>query len=787
MFPGCPIRAITNGMHPATWVNPALTGPFDGIGPHWGTNRRPWCARDRPADALLAAHCEAEAALMAGIRRRVGVTLDPDRPADAGASASAATAAVAVAGAGGVPANWQQSEGTPAPLGATWIPGEDAFNFALYSKHATTVTLLLYGPVDMTNPVVIRPLDHLRHKTGRVWHCRVPAAELSGATTYAYRVDGPRAPEQGHRFDRDKILLDPSARAIVFPPGFSREACRLPGPNPGRAPLGVLGPMRAAFDWCGDRRPRHTNDLVIYELHVRGFTNRANSGVPPDRRGTFAGLAEKIPYLQHLGVTAVELLPVFQFDPLDGNYWGYMPMSFFALHQAYGRAHGGGEEIDEFRTLVKALHAAEIEVILDVVYNHTAEADESGPTYGFRGIDNSTYYLLEDDRRRYRNDSGTGNVLHTANRQVQAMVMESLRYWVRECHVDGFRFDLASLFTRAGDGSINLDDPPIISAIQSDPDLRDVRLIAEAWDLSSDQLGRTFPGITWLQWNGRFRDQVRSAVRGDPDLVGPLMTRLYGSDDLFPDTLEAAYHPFQSVNCVTTHDGFCLWDLVSYDRKHNEANGHANEDGTAENRSWNCGWEGDVGVPDTIVALRKRQARNFMALLMLANGTPMIVAGDEFLHTQGGNNNPYNQDNETTWLDWDRLRRNADFFRFCRLLIAFRKRHATLGRSRFWREDVVWYGPGGPVRFDPADHAFALFLSGASQADQDLYVMVNFGIDDHVFTLQAPGCWQRVVDTALEPPDDIVEPGAEGALADGPYTVRGRSIVVLVAANVRTR
>ncbi|HTW28284.1 MAG TPA: isoamylase [Acetobacteraceae bacterium] len=678
--------------------------------------------------------------------------------------------------------NWAAREGTAMPVGVTYIAGEDAYNFALYSKHATAVTLLLYRAGDAVTPVGVHPLDHLRHKTGRIWHCRIPVADMGGAVHYAYSVDGPRDPGAGHRFDPEKVLLDPHAPAIFFPPEFSREACRLPGPNPGRAPLGILPQRRDGFDWSGDRPPRHTHDLVIYELHVRGFTRRANSGVAPERRGTFAGLQDKIPYLRALGVTAVELLPVFQYDPQDGNYWGYMPMSFFALHHAYGCAHALGEQLDEFRALVRALHAADIEVILDVVYNHTAEGDENGPTYSFRGLDNSTYYLLEPDRARYRNDSGTGNVLHTANRAVQAMVLHSLRTWVQEMHVDGFRFDLASLFTRAEDGSINLDDPPIIAAMIADPALQGVRLIAEAWDLSTYQLGRSFPGMTWLQWNGQFRDQIRAAVRGEPGRIGDLMVRLYGSDDLFPDTLDAAYHPYQSVNFVTSHDGFCLYDLVAYERKHNEANGHGNADGTDANLSWNCGWEGDVGAPAEVLALRRRQAKLFLCLTLLANGTPMLVAGDEFLHTQGGNNNPYNQDNETTWLDWERVERNAEMVRFTRLMIAFRKAHPGLGRSRFWREDVTWYGAQGAVEPRGSEHTLAFHLRGGREGDGDFYVMINLGAIERGFAVQVPGRWVRAIDTGLPSPDDIVEVGAEGVVADAACRVAAHSVVVLVSA-----
>jgi glycogen operon protein len=439
-----------------------------------------------------------------------------------------------------------------------------------------------------------------------------------------------------------------------------------------------------------------------------------------------------------------------------------MPLSFFAVHDSYGMRNAFGEEIDEFKSLVKALHQADIEVILDVVCNHTGEGDENGPTFSYRGIDNTTYYLLEENRGRYRNDSGTGNVLNTANRYVRGMILDSLRYWVAEFHVDGFRFDLASLFTRREDGSINLDDPPIIAAIQSDPLLADVRLIAEAWDMASYQLGRTFPGSTWLQWNGRFRDTVRSFVRGDAGLADALRTRIYGSDDLFPDTTIDSCHAFQSVNFVTCHDGFCLYDLVSYDVKHNEANGHGNRDGMDDNRSWNCGWEGDNGLPQDVRALRIRQAKNLFCLLMLANGTPMFTAGDEFLNTQGGNNNPYNQDNETTWLDWSLLARNGDFFRFAKSMIAFRKAHPSLGRSRFWRSDVRWLGASGEA--DPGSSLLAFHLTGAGEDDDDLYVAINGQSQDAVFILQAEGCWRLVVDTDHDTGGDGGGGGAAAAI-----------------------
>jgi glycogen operon protein len=475
-------------------------------------------------------------------------------------------------------------------------------------------------------------------------------------------------------------------------------------------------------------------------------------------------------------------MPVFQFDPQEGNYWGYMPLSLFALHHLYAASHDLGAEINEFRAMVKALHQADIEVILDVVYNHTTEDDEYGPTYSFRGIDNSSYYLLAQDRRRYINDSGTGNVLNTANRHVRAMVLDSLRYWVKEMHIDGFRFDLASLFTRNSDGSIDYEAPPIIAAIRTDPELADCRLIAEAWDISSYQVGRAFPGVSWMQWNGCFRDDVRRFVRGDRGMVGQLMLRLYGSDDLFPDSLKEARHAFQSVNYITSHDGFSLYDLVSYNTKHNEANGLGNTDGMDENFSWNCGQEGDENLLPAVFALRKRQVKNFCCLLMLANGTPMFCAGDEFMKTQGGNNNPYNQDNEITWLDWDLVEQNRDIFRFFKLMIAFRKAHPSLGRSRFWREDVSWYGTGPDVDLSESSRSLALCLHGGTEHDQGIYIMINAFETDLGFIVQEGSArhWRRVVDTSLESPDDILEPGKEMSLASLSYPVRGHSVVVLV-------
>lgn len=675
---------------------------------------------------------------------------------------------------------WAAQEGAPTPFGVSWIEEEGAYNFALYSKHATGVTLLLYSEADFVHPLLQYRLDPLKNKSGRVWHCRIAEKILAGATYYGYSVDGPYHPAEGHRFDSQKILLDPYALAVFFPPGFSREAARHPASNAGRAPLGFLPACRIPFDWGEDRRPIHTSDTVIYELHVKGFTMRPSARVSPACRGTYAGLIEKIPYLKELGVTVVELMPVHQYDPQEGNYWGYMPLNFFSPHHSYASRDGICNQINEFREMVKAFHAADIEVILDVVYNHTTEMDESGPNYSYRGIDNTTYYLLEADRSRYRNDAGTGNVLHCSNRTVRKMILDSMRYWVKEMHVDGFRFDLASLFTRNSDGSINLDDPPIIFEITADPLFANIRLIAEVWDMSSYQLGRSFPGITWFQWNGKFRDGLRAFVRGDPGKVNDLMARLYGSDDLFPD--DEFYHAYQSVHFVACHDGFTLYDLVSYNEKHNEANGQRNTDGTDDNLSWNCGWEGDLDVPEAVLALRRRQVKNFCALLFLANGTPMFRAGDEFLQTQGGNNNPYNQDNETSWLDWDLLQKNREIFRFFKQMIAFSKAHPTLCRSRFWRDEVRWYGDQGEVDRSEDSHCLAFFLSGVSEEDEDLYVMINADPYGRTFLMQEGEAenWRRVIDTSLPSPDDFLEPGREESVKEKVYLVKGRSVVVLI-------
>ena len=652
-------------------------------------------------------------------------------------------------------------EGGLGPPGATWLEAEQAWNFALYSRHARGVTLLLYSQNDFVQPVFELQLDPLQNKTARIWHCLVEKKSAPAARYYAYRVQGPWNPSIGHRYDGSKVLFDPYAEKLFLPPDFSREAAKQPGPNDGRAILGVLPPRDEPFEWSAAPPPRHTHDAVVYELHVKGFTARDNSGVAQDHRGKFLGVVEKIPYLKELGVTVVELLPVQQFDPQENNYWGYMTLSFFAPHQGYAVCDGTAE----FRQMVRAFHEAGIEVWMDVVYNHTCEGDTTGPTYSYRGMDDSSYYLLGTGGE-YRNYSGCGNTTNCAHPIVRALVLRSVQHWAQRMGVDGFRFDLASIFARNEDGSINIDSPPIALEMSAAGLEFNLRLVAEAWDIDAYLLGKSFPGLAWRQWNGKFRDDVRSFIRGDPRMVGALMQRLYGSDDLFPDGPGDVCRPYQSVNYITAHDGFCLYDLVSYDNKHNEANGHGNTDGPDDNRSWNCGWEGDYLAPPEVLALRKRQVKNFFTLLMLANGTPMFCGGDEFLNTQGGNNNPYNQDNETTWLNWSLLETNRDMFRFFQHMIAFRKARPWIGRSRYWREDVHWYGAEGPVDF--GSHTLAYCLHGG----RNLYVMINPFWEPVVFRIQEGKDWMRVVDTSQ---DDLVEQPINSLI----YNLEPRSIAVL--------
>jgi isoamylase len=534
------------------------------------------------------------------------------------------------------------------PLGATIATG--GVNFSVFSRQATRVDLLLFDCAETAQPTHIIELDPRTHRTYHYWHAFVPG--IGAGQVYAYRAFGPFDPGQGLRFDPSKVLFDPYGRAVAVPEAYSRKRACQYGQSEAIAMKSVVVDA-AAYDWEGDAPLRRSfATTVIYEVHVAGFTRHPSSGVTADLRGTYAGMIEKIPYLRELGITAVELLPVFQFDRQDSprglvNYWGYSPVSFFAPHDGYSSRKDALGAVDEFRDLVKALHRAGIEVILDVVYNHTAEVDEAGPTLCYRGLANEVYYILDHDRARYANYSGTGNTLNANQPIVRRMILDSLRYWVAEMHVDGFRFDLASILARDESGR-PLENPPALWDIETDPVLAGTKLIAEAWDAAGLYQVGTFIGDSWKEWNGRFRDDIRRFMKGDRRTVRILAQRVLGSPDIFG---HREREPEQSINFVTCHDGFTLNDLVSYDSKHNEANGEANRDGMDSNLSWNCGIEGPSGDDVAVEVLRHRQVKNFFVAMLTSIGTPMLLMGDEMRRTQRGNNNAYCQDNEISWFD----------------------------------------------------------------------------------------------------------------------------------------
>jgi glycogen operon protein len=674
--------------------------------------------------------------------------------------------------------------GDSAPLGAS--VQDDAVNFSVFSKHATRVELLLFDTVNNAVPARIVVLDPTVHRTYHYWHARVPG--LEPGQVYAYRAHGPFAPERGLRFNPAKVLFDPYSRAMAVPVGYDRGAAMGPGDNAAAAIKSVVAdPSR--YDWEGDR-PLHRSfaQTAIYEMHVRGFTVHPSSGVSAGRHGTFAGLVEKIPYLQDLGITAVELLPVFQFDPQHApngvNYWGYQPLSFFAPHHGYSSRSDPLAVLDEFRDMVKALHRAGIEVILDVVYNHTTEGGADGPTQCYRGLANDFYYILQADRSRYADFSGCGNTLNANQPIVRRLIQDSLRYWVTEMHVDGFRFDLASILSRDEDGR-PLPKPPVLWDIESDPLLAGTKLIAEAWDAAGLYQVGSFVGDTWQEWNGRFRDDVRRFLRGDDHTVKPLTMRLLGSPDLYGHEDREAE---QSVNFVTCHDGFTLNDLVSYDRKHNEANGEDNGDGSNDNLSWNCGVEGPTDDP-AIEGLRNRQAKNFLALTLISAGAPMLLMGDEVRRTQRGNNNTYCQDNEISWFDWRLLDRHADVHRFVKLLLAFRQHRDSAAvdspvrlNDLLHQAAIEWHGValGSP---DWGEHSHSIaFTVRSFRARFMVHAICNAYWEPLTFALPpvpaGDELWRRCMDTALPPPDDV-RPLVEAPVVDqAGYTVGPRSVVL---------
>jgi glycogen operon protein len=691
------------------------------------------------------------------------------------------------------------TRGRAAPLGAT--PLAEGVNFALLCRHGTSVTLVLQ-PTDSDSVLAEIPLEPHKNRTGDLWHVLVSG--LPSEFRYGWRVDGPAG--GGNRFNPALTLLDPSCTAVSDGTRWGTNGHHFESPAKGTHRRSLF--FRRPYDWREDVPPlTPMEDSIIYELHVRGFTVHPTAAVA--RPGTFAGLTQKIPYLRDLGITAVELLPVFEFDeddcvftdPATGkrlrNFWGYNSIAFGACKAAFADSGPEFGQVIEFRDMVRAFHAAGIEVILDVVFNHTGEGDDRGRTYSFRGLDNQLYYLL-GPAGNYLNFSGCGNTVNCNHPIVRELILNCLRFWVGEMHVDGLRFDLASVLGRDRNGNV-LVEPPVVEMIAEDALLADTKLIAEPWDAGGLYQVGHFPfGRRWSEWNGRYRDDVRRFWRGEPGMSGALATRVCGSADLYEGSGRRPHH---SINFVTCHDGFTLADLVSYNQKHNDANGEQNRDGMNENFSWNCGVEGPTRDPG-ILELRRRQARNLMTTLLISQGVPMLLAGDEFLRTQGGNNNAWCQDNEVSWLNWKHLEQNADFWRFVKLVIAFRRNHPALRRQDFFRgqgpsgdrrPDIVWHGtePFKPD-FGSASRTLAFALDGGrtgrlppAQRDRDFYVACNAWMDALDFRIPHSPTgrpWRRVIDTARPSPDDIVDVDTGPRVAfDQPYRVAAHSMIVLVS------
>ena len=712
------------------------------------------------------------------------------------------------------------------PLGADVRPG--GINFAIHSSGATRVELLLFDNITDRLPSQVIPLDPETHRTGDVWHIFVEG--LGNRTLYNYRVDGPYDPAgTGQRFNVNKTLLDPYARAITGdyswlggdPIGYDLSEPENPDrhlrlsaiPNVAAASRCVA--YKSDFDWAGDRHPDiPIEQSIIYEVNVRGFTRHHSS--ESEFGGTYRGFIEKIGYLKDLGVTAVELLPVFEFDQFDGpfrdpftgerlpNAWGYNTVGFFAPESHYSYYGKLGEQIDEFKMMVRELHQHNIEVILDIVFNHTREGNHFGPTMCFRGLDNDIYYLLVPDQPQFYNDwTGCGNTMNCNHPVVRKFILDCLRYWVEEMHVDGFRFDLAAVFAVDVDGQ-EKGKTPIIEEIESDPVLSKIKLIAEPWSIRQYRLG-SFSDRRWAEWNGKYRDTVRKWIKGDP-VAGELATRVAGSYDLFASNAEEQRSPYHSINFVSCHDGFTLNDLVSYNEKHNERNGENNRDGANDNESWNCGYEGftdEAHAPELteehrveIESLRERQIKNYLTLLFLSQGTPMLLYGDEMRRTSEGDNNTVFQDNSLNWINWENTKRYAGILRFTQMIIAFRKRHSIQRTWRYMRDEkdespllrnITWHGvQPGTADFSDNSRYLAAVLEAfetESRSDVPIYLGTNtFWEPLHVELPPTPGKrWYRVVDTSLLNGEDIVTDEEAAFLTEQGYTVPPRTTIVLIA------
>ncbi len=677
------------------------------------------------------------------------------------------------------------------PLGATYET--DGVNFSLFSRHATEVELLLYESIDALVPMARISLDPEYNRDFFFWNVFVQGAKPGMA--YTWKADGPDDTSvSGFRFNRHRELLDPCAR-IVFERFWQREQAKTDAKAP---PIRAVIPAPLdEYDWEGVKSPDiRPNESIIYEMHVKGFTRHPSSRV--SNPGTFKGIIEKIPYLKKLGITHVELLPIMAFDEQDvppgvrelglKNYWGYSTHSFFSIHPAYFVNPYSTGCINEFRDMIKELHRAGIGIIMDVVFNHTAEGGEDGPVINFKGLSNREFYHLDPtDKRKYRDFTGCGNTVNCNHPQVTFFIVECLDYWINNFKIDGFRFDLASVMARGEDGN-PMYHAPVIWSLEFCQTISSAGLIAEAWDAGGLYQVGGFPGYRWQEWNGRYRDAIRQFVRGDYGMVGETATRLTGSSDLYGP---GGRHPFNSINFVTCHDGFTLNDLVSYSKKHNEANGEENRDGCNENYSCNYGAEGPTR-DKAIQALRVRQAKNFMTLLFLSQGVPMLLFGDEVLRTQKGNNNCWCQDNELSWLNWELLNRNAEMLRFTREIIAFRKRHPALMRTHFLTgkkrsgmelPDITWHGTRlfAPPWDDPAARHLAFTLAGREDREEDIHVMINME-DTKEMEMELPsragGEWFLSVDTYRQTPHDIIRPEAQRPYAEDSYISKPRSVVV---------
>lgn len=679
------------------------------------------------------------------------------------------------------------------PAGAT--AENDGVNFCVFSRHATAVQLLLYEKPDSSSPFQVIDLDPAVNRTFFFWHVLVEGMTGQEKISYTWKVDGPDNDDPGSRFDPSIELLDPWAKAVTNVL-WQRNKNRENKDDKRSTSMRAMVLPESSYDWEGDEPLRQSSEKeIIYELHVGGFTRHPSSEVAYP--GTFSGIIEKVSYLQELGVTAVELLPIMAFDQQDlpnkawdqglQNYWGYATHSFFSPHPGYCIDPLSGGHRDEFRDMIKALHKAGISVILDVVFNHTAEGGKDGPTINFKGLMNRGFYHLEDhDPKLYKNYSGCGNTVNCNHPLVARFIIRSLEYWVKEFHVDGFRFDLASILARGEDGA-PMYHAPVVWNIELSDILAHTRLIAEAWDAGGLYQVGGFPGFRWAEWNGRYRDLIRQFIKGDPGMVPELATRLTGSSDLYQSSGRL---PINSVNFITCHDGFTLYDLVSYNEKHNQANGEDNRDGDSNNHSWNCGEEGATDDP-AVNAFRLKQAKNFMAVLMLSQGVPMILAGDEVLRSQQGNNNCYCQDNDLSWFDWNLQEKNQEMFCFTKGMIQLRKRHPCLMQRQYLSgamndisnlQDIAWHGLqlNEPEWTDSSSRVLACTLSRVEPEEEDLHIIFNMSQNDLFMELPKlpEDAWHLAVDTARSIEKDIVEAEQQQPINTKTIKVCSHSVVM---------